>query len=287
MSFDQHQHYLPQSYQRGWEGPDGLVHVYRWRHDRLTCEPRSTRSTGGRHGLYYVPMARAESRNDFEDRFWRTIDQWGADGLQILRRAAGPRPTGIQLGRLAIWLLSLELRNPRKLTEINDQAKMDAWDIIGRMGYDAFRSPHHPATLEEFQVALDQPGLTELGAQYLRELALHSKVRKRLSSMEWQVVSVTNSEPILTSDVPLIRHRGLEHDDGLWLLPLTSTEFLAIFNRGIIDMKRSIELNIRDRVFIEAMNKYVVSHKIDFVYAADDSQMTFVSSAWATSDVGT
>lgn len=69
-------------------------------------------------------------------------------------------------------------------------------------------------------------------------------------------------------------------DDGLMLLPLSRDEFLAIFNRGAIDMVRSIEANIRTGVFIEGINKYVVQHKIDYVYGVDDSQTAFVSRYW-------
>lgn len=285
MSSDQNQHYLPQSYQRGWAGGDGQVHVYRWAHRRLICELRSTRSTGGRAGLYYVPMAPPDLRNDFEDRFWKRIDQWGADGLKILRDRAKGEPTLVQLERLAVWLLSLELRNPRKLLEIDDQAKIHVFEMIGKLGYSVYRRPHHPDTFEEFQAALAQPGLSEFGAQALRELVVQREIRKKLLTMDWQVVTVSNSEPILTSDVPLIKYRGLADHDGLWLLPLSTTEFLAIFNRGgPYDMKAEISINIRDRVFIEAMNKFVVRQKIDWVYAADDSLMPFVSCHWAESE---
>jgi hypothetical protein len=111
-----------------------------------------------------------------------------------------------------------------------------------------------------------------------------SSVRQRLLEMDWQVVTVANSTPILTSDVPLIRYRGLKDDDGMWILPTAPDEFLVIFNHGDIDMVRSIEANLRDGVFIEAMNKYVVRHRIDYVYAADDSQRDVVRRYWAVSE---
>ena len=160
------------------------MHVYRWAHDRLICGPRSTRSTGGHNGLYYVPTAPPDLRNDFEDRFWKRIDQWGADGLQILRDRAKGEPTSVQLARLTVWLLSLELRNPRKLKEINDQAKIHVFEMIGKLGYDVYRRPHHPDTFEEFQAALEQPGLSEFGAQVLRELVGHREIRKKLLTMD-------------------------------------------------------------------------------------------------------
>jgi len=284
MPAGQNHHYLPQSYQRGWKGGGDRVHVYQWRHDRLVCAPKSTRSTGGRDGLYYIPMAPPDERDHMEEVFWRKVDQWGADGLQALRDGGSGAMAPVHLERLAIWLLSLELRNPRKIVQIELKAKTHVLELCSEKGYDAFRKPHHPVAFEDFRAALDQPGLTEHGAYCLQSLVLNTPIRKRLVTMDWQVVTLTNAEPLLTSDIPLIRYRGLKHDDGLMLLALSPVEFLAIFNLGSIDMKRSIELNIRDGVFVEAMNKFVVRHKLDYVYGVDDSQMDFVRRHWAISE---
>jgi hypothetical protein len=284
MSAEQHQHYLPQSYQRGWTDASGRVHVYRWRHDRLVCDSKPTRSTGGRAGLYYTPMAPPELRNYMEDVFWRRIDQWGHDGLALMR-SKDPAALGkFNLQRMAVFLQALVVRNPRRIAEIERQARRHVLESCLVEDYDRHRRSHEPATLEEFKVALAQPGLTEHGAAALRSIVFNEDVRRKLMAMEWQVVTVSNSVPILTSDAPLIRYKGLAHDDGLMLLPLSSAEFLAIFNRGAIDMVRSIEMNIRDGVFVPAMNKYVVQHKIDYVYAIDDSQMDLVARYWAVSE---
>ena len=59
--------------------------------------------------------------------------------------------------------------------------------------------------------------------------------------MEWQVVTVpTTSDPILTSDVPIIVNRGLKDDDGCLILPLSTNEFFVAYNLGKIDMKKEI-----------------------------------------------
>lgn len=280
MSAEQNQHYLPQSYQRGWADTSGRVHVYRWRHDRIVCDPKSTRSTGGRSGLYFTPMAPPGLRNYMEDVFWRRIDQWGHDGLSLLRSNEPAARTKFNLQRMAVYLLALEVRNPRRVAEIEKQARRHILQSCLVDNYEQHRRAHEPATLEEFMAALNQPGLSELGAASIRHVIFNEDVRRKLSNMEWQVVTVTNSVPILTSDVPLIRYRGLADDDSLVLLPLSSDEFLTIFNRGAIDMVRSIEANIRTGVFVEAINKYVVQHKIDYVYGVDDSQLEFVSRHW-------
>lgn len=67
MSVEQTHHYLPQSHQRGWADESGRVGVYRWRHDKLVCTPKPPKSTGGRKGLYYIPMAPPDGRNFMED----------------------------------------------------------------------------------------------------------------------------------------------------------------------------------------------------------------------------
>ncbi len=38
MSADQNQHYLPQSYQRGWTNTSGLLHVYQTAYGKLVCK---------------------------------------------------------------------------------------------------------------------------------------------------------------------------------------------------------------------------------------------------------
>jgi hypothetical protein len=101
--------------------------------------------------------------------------------------------------------------------------------------------------------------------------------------MDWHVVILTNSVPLLTSDAPLIRHKGLKEDDGALILPLSPREFFVAFNQGKIDMMKSIDENIQSGHFVDAINRYVVQSKIEFVYGNDDSQKQFVARHWAIS----
>ncbi len=284
MSVSQHQHYLPQSYQRGWADTSKQVHVYEWRHDKLVCAPKSPKSTGGRDGLYFIPMAPRRHQNLMEDVFWKTIDQWGADGLALLRSKDPAAATKINKDRLATFVMSLEFRNPRKIAQLEAQAK--SYILTSRLkdDYANSRRPHEPETFEKFVEALDQPGLTELGAKYLRMLVRNDAIRTQLLSMDWHVVTSTNSVPLLTSDAPLIRHKGLKEDDGALILPLSSCEFFVAFNQGKIDMTKSIDENIQSGHFVDAINRYVVQSKIEFVYGNDDSQKQFVARHWAISE---
>ena len=283
MSITQHQHYLPQSYQRGWADAENRVHVYEWRQNKLVCAPKSTKSTGGRAGLYFISMAPPGHQNFMEDVFWKKIDQWGADGLTLLRNNDPAAGSKINRERLAIFIMSLEFRNPRKIAQLDADARRCVLAGCLKDNYAANRAPHEPETFDEFVEALDQPGLTELGAKYLRTLVFSQAIRTQLLSMDWQVVAITNGEPLLTSDVPLIRYKGLKEDDGILLLPISPKEFFVAFNHGSIDMMKSIDYNIQTGIFIDAINRYVVRSKIEFVYGVDDSQMRFVEQNWAVS----
>lgn len=284
MSADQNQHYLPQSYQRGWADASGRVHVYQWAYNKLVCEPKSTRSTGGRGGLYFIPMAPPSEQNIMEDVFWRQIDQWGADGLALLRSNDPAAAARINKGRLATFLMSFFFRNPNRVKYFNTWAKERDLSGCLKDDYARHRRPHEPATFEEFKAALEQPGMTELGARCLRHMVENNSIRTAILSMQWQVVTVpVTSDPILTSDVPIIIHRGLKDDDGCLILPLSTNEFFVAYNLGKIDMKKEISESVASGRFVRSMNKYVVEHRIDFVYGIDDSLMAFVSRNWGVS----
>ena len=58
-----------------------------------------------------------------EDVFWKTIDQWGADGLALLRSNDPAAPAKINRDRLATFIMSFEFRNPRKIAQLEAERK--------------------------------------------------------------------------------------------------------------------------------------------------------------------
>jgi Protein of unknown function (DUF4238) len=169
MSADQNHHYLTQSYQRGWLDASRRVHVYRWAYDKLLCEPKVTKSTGGRDGLYFTPMAPPGEQNLMEDVFWKRIDQWGADGLALLRKNDPSAAAKVNKDRLATFIMSFLFRNPNMVNCFNAHAKKLVLNGCLKDNYVKYRSQHEPATFEEFKAALEQPGMTELAARSPRE----------------------------------------------------------------------------------------------------------------------
>jgi hypothetical protein len=285
MSAEQSQHYLPQSYQRGWLGALGQPHVYRWVYNKLVCEPKATKSTGARDGLYFMPMAPPAKQNFMEDVFWKCVDQWGADGLALLRSTDPASASKLNKERLATFVMSFLFRNPNMVRYFNKTAIETQLGGCLKDDYAAHRDAHWPATFDEFKAALQQPGMTELAARTLRAQVLNVQIRTQLLTMEWQVVTVpTTCDPILTSDVPIIVFRGLKDEDGCLILPLSTNDFFVAYNLGNIDMKARISTAVASGDFVRAMNEYVVEHRIDYVYGVDDSLIEFVARYWGVSE---
>jgi len=210
----------------------------------------------------------------------KKIDQWGADGLSLLRNKSPSSAHHLNRERLAIFVISFLFRNPRKISEFEARAREHVRTSCLKDDYLTHRHPHEPATFEEFLNRMNQPGLTEVGAKLLRHAVCHAAIRAHILTMDWQVVTVTNGASILTSDVPLITYKGLKEDDGLLILPLSSDEFFVAFNRGRHDMVRWINASIEHGKFIEEMNKHVIQNRIEFVYGADRSQLSLVATHW-------
>ena len=112
-----------------------------------------------------------------EDVFWKKIDQWGADGLELLRKNDPAAAQKLNRERLAIFVMSFLFRNPRKIAELESEARRHVLEGCLKDDYAANRRPYEPDTFEEFVEGLNQPGLTEYGAQLLRSLVYNKVIR--------------------------------------------------------------------------------------------------------------
>jgi Protein of unknown function (DUF4238) len=180
-----------------------------------------------------------------EDVFWKRIDQWGADGLALLRTTDPSAAARINKDRLATFVMSFLFRNPNMVKYFNAWAKERVLNGCLKEDYAKHRRPHEPASFEEFKVALEQRGMTELAAQGLRYQVENKSIREEILKMDWQVVTVpATSDPLLTSDVPIIINGALKDDDSCLILPLSTNEFFVAYNLGKIDMKKAISESV-------------------------------------------
>lgn len=275
----QEHHYLPQFYQRRWVGSDGKLTVFSRPRDEVVAKRRSPRATGKEAGLYAVPIAPPSKQNALEDHFWRTLDQWGADALVALENDVPADVAPLDRERWAVVLLSMMFRDPWSVARINQSARDHYTTGFAEFSarYDELRAAHEPETYDQFVAAFDRPGLSELGAQILRSFATNKSVRTQLLAMDWQVVTINDATvPLLTSDRPVIRYKGLKEADGLIILPLGPSSFFVAYNKRPLDMRSEIHESIVHGRFLEAMNEYVIQSAVRNVYGTDDSQRAVV-----------
>jgi hypothetical protein len=273
----QEHHYLPQFYQRRWAARDRRVFVYQRPHHHVVVAPKSTRATGKKVGLYTVPGVPPERTNELEDKFWREIDQWGSDSLDVLESTKPPHAAKLVRERWAIFLMSLFCRNPQQVDRINTAAKSFYASVFADFAshYAVMRQPYEPDTYEEFMALFEESGISDYGAKILRSFTLNAEIGKHIVGMDWHVVTLSDSlVPLLTSDNPVIRYKGLQDPDGLLMLPLGPDKFFVAFNQGEIDMQNWICQS--GGHFIDSMNQYVVRNAIKYAYGSDDSKIAFV-----------
>jgi len=275
----QDHHYLPQFYQRRWSAGAGHVYVYQRPYDRVVVAPKSTSATGKVAGLYTIPGMPPKRANELEDKFWRVIDQWGSDAIVALEADDPADASKLIRERWAFFVMSLLLRNPIRLRQINRAAEIHYASGFPqfRANYTTMRRPHEPETYDEFMAMFQESGISEYGAMILRTLVANRTIVDHLIAMKWSVVSLSNNPvPLLTSDNPVIRYKGLRDGDGLLMLPLSPREFFVAFNQGGVDMQEWISDSISYGRFVQAMNEYVVRNAIHYVYGHDDAQLEFV-----------
>lgn len=272
--FNQQHHYLPQFYQRRWAGSDGKLVVFERPVDQVLSKRRYPRETAKEAGLYAIPIAPASEQNSLEDKFWRTIDQWGSDALTILESTDPASVDKFARDRWAVFLLALVFRDPNSIARINQSARdhYETGFTEFATRYDELRQNYEPETFEAFITAFTQPGLSEFGALILRSFSMNVAIRRQLLSMAWHVVDIADPQvELMTSDCPLIRFKGLKDPDGLLMLPLGPRSFFVAHNAGQLDMQKEIHRSIIEGRFMEAMNDYVVQSAYRFAYAIDES----------------
>jgi hypothetical protein len=269
----QQHHYLPQFYQRRWTGSDGKLVVFERPVEKVLSKRRSPKETAKEAGLYAIPGAPVADRNMLEDKFWRMIDQWGADALAILESTDPASVDQLSRQRWAVFLLALMFRDPASIAKINRAARDHYQTGFTEFApqYTELRQDYEPGTFEEFIATFDQPGLSEFGALIVRSFAMNKPIRDQLLSMAWQVVDIDNPRvDLMTSDCPVIRFNGLKDPDGLIMLPLGPRSFFVAYNPAPRDMRAEIHHSIVHGRFMEAMNDYVVQSAIRFAYGVDE-----------------
>jgi len=173
------------------------------------------------------------------------------------------------------YLLSLMYRNKETVTDLKAHM-LNVWSVAQaniKENFATWRRIDDPETFEEFQAMLD-PAAPYIGAtNMLIQIIDNARVGPTIFNMDWSVMRLRSSIPLLLSDHPLDRPLGLADPKAYIALPISpTTVFLAANDPR---MKDFMQTRSHDEI-AQNLNLAVVSQANEYVWAEDDSQLEFV-----------
>jgi Protein of unknown function (DUF4238) len=245
-------------------------------HGKVEAQRKSPKGTGFERDLYRTDGVPDELAQHVETNFMSKIDNDAARALQKILAGDSTPWTGDERTGRTTYLLSLLFRNSENVAVIEDHIRA-AWDEGLRAleaDYSARRQPTDPDTFEGY-AALTNPAAPEIGASnFLMETISNERVGPTIFNMHWTRHNLRHSKlPLLTSDRPLIMPLGLGDRRAHILLAVSpSVLFVAAHDQGFAG---SIA-RWKHTDLVKVLNKAVVSQARKFVWATDDSRLSFV-----------
>lgn len=264
-------HYTPEFYLRSWAdeaGNIGVVQNFGGRIHRGHCAPKAT---GFEYDLYsYTENFNTENRAEIETDFFSRLDSEGAKIISKVINNENPEKN--QRVLFAQFIAGLRVRNPDTIKKIRAESTEGFLEDLeaGQAEYEARKRDIDPPTFREW-VELNRPGLIEnIGVGQIPKIISMPMVLSDILKMSWYTVDFkASSKPLLTSDRPLVKWRGLGHPDCIIALPLSPRYGFFAFR----DSSR-----VRDKLMrtppnklASALNANVVGQAIKYAYCSSDT----------------
>jgi hypothetical protein len=242
------------------------------------------KETGFVYRLYELRGLPEDKAQQIEQLFMKPVDNAASDALECFY-SDRPRPlTARERTGWTGFILSLLLRTPEEVEAFKQGFQTD-WHLTTpalERRYRKARRSGDPATFTQFLKNTDVEYVERAAMRVLARLMLHNKeIATHVNSMHWGTVELPfDASPLMTSDRPVIRHKGLVHDDAFILMPIGPKHFFYAANT------RPTEIMLRstDAYDIVAwINETVVSHAHRYVYAVNDTPLQFVQKHMSSS----
>ena len=262
-------HFSPKFYLSGWVGPDGQLCCMRKVYGKMVVEPKTPTGTGYVKDGYKTDHIPEDQSHHVETAFMSPLDNDAARELQ--RMLAGDRRirTSEERSAWTRFVISLLFRHPAAVESL--KAHFGQMHSVAVRGVEA----EFPGSV----ITLD-PAVTSVAASnMLTEIIDNDRVGPTIFDMMWVVVDVSKSKhPLMTSDRPVVMPLGLGDPDCHIALPISPTKlFIAAHTDRFKQLKPGQETTV-----VKAINKAVVAQAREFVWAVDDSQLTFVEKHMGT-----
>jgi Protein of unknown function (DUF4238) len=235
----------------------------------------SPSGTGYVDDLYTIPFATEDKRHLLETRFMKQIDQRAHDALCKIETGNISSLTQTERAFWVTFLISLQQRNPQKVSELKEASYKILQGILERLrpAYPSRRTPDDPETFDEFlRHAEDTKYFEQMITLLLQDAIFFEDTTNLILNFYWGVLWFDEyNHRLLTSDRPVIIRSELMPFDGFIALPIgPRAVFLACGTRAITR-------TIRDQKnLVETINNAVVRQAQQYVYGTDNAQLDFV-----------
>lgn len=271
-------HYLPVFYLKQWTGSDGRVVRYYRPHKQVRASPISPANTGYEPLLYALTVESPERRQVIEKEFMGPqVDGPAAAVLQTLVTVRPPELTNSAKCDWVRFLISLLVRNPQKLADLQEKGRRQVEDslFLEPHEYASLKGPSDPPTFLEWVETKSPYVLENVARVMLPRLIDNANIGQELINYKWFTLDFPESRfSLLTSDRPLVLTTGLKKERCVVALPLgPRLAFFAVRDKSLLN---DLLENKGNEGIARALNESVVSQAYKHVYGTDDSQLRFV-----------
>ena len=269
-------HYLPIFYQSAWAAADGDVTRYYRPYKEVIAKGINPRSTGFEPHLYTLQGVPPELAAYVETHFFKPLDNDAAVASQLLLAGKLHDLTNDQRSNWARFLLSMQLRSPFSLGELQRQLEhvmrpnlekddpefREAMKVGTDLTMYEWLKQNHPLLIDEAHKRF-LPGLID-----------HEDLGGHLINMFWGTISTAKAKhTLLTCDRPLISRHGWKDPQAVIMLPLSPTVFWAATNN---EQQMAEVANTPPDKLVKIVNEGIVMMAVDHVYGSSDSHKLFV-----------
>lgn len=267
-------HYIPVFYLRQW-ATNGFLCEIRKIQGKVVVHSKAPDGTGWQKDLYKVEGVALELAQHFERTFMHMVDTEAAQSMQNF--IAGNMDVPVKERDAWIrFLLSLLFRNPEAVAEFKEHVLTLYRESFRRLreNYAELRPPDFPPTLEEFDARTDRNAGAIAASNFLQQLMNLEGIANRLARMRWGRLNLWRSRhTLLTSDRPQCLPMHFKTASVALVLPISPRiAFAAAENDAALQ-----KLAQGDHTAMALqINKQVVSQARQYVWALDDSALSFV-----------
>lgn len=265
-------HYLPRFYLKRWADDKQRVCRYSKPHNEIIARMVSTRSTGGKNGLYSIPGAPAKEAQRVEIEFMKQLDTVASEALTMIetrdQRLAQPK----YRSAWSRFIISLLLRMPRDIDALREGLTKEMIAAVPELDteYQRFKTDGAADSFSEFLKTIPDQDWQGWAVELLPALIDHEGIGQMINNMTWFTRTITSDYDYVTSDSPVSMSYSLAEDEGYIFLPIgPKLLFCAVRDRETFE--RVEAYNAIEQ--LQNLNKLTIRRAAELVFARDERHL--------------